>query len=140
MITRILLSVCMIFTFYSVQAQKVKLKKDVIYVDGEATFSFAKKTHGTEFVVYTLNTKDELFTAIFYAGNTEVRDDNYYKLVFTNEKKSMEYTRTYWNKYLIGWLLEQDILNVKGEMDPDKIDGFITKYDENISERTVIIH
>lgn len=139
MITRILLSICMIFTFCSVQAQKVKLKKDIIYVDGEARFSYAKKTHGREFVVYTLNTKDELFTAIFYSGDSENSEGDYYKLVFTNEKKSMEYTRTYWNKYLITWLIEQDILLVEGTMDPDKIDNFINKYDENITERTMIL-
>ncbi len=139
MVARILLSICIIFTFHSVQAQKVKLKKDVVYVDGEATFSYAKKTHGTEFVVYTLNTKDELFTAIFYPGDTENRDDNYYKLVFTNEKKSLEYTRTYWNKFLISWLLEQDILTVEGTMNLSKIDNFIAKYDENVSERTMIV-
>lgn len=139
MIIRIFLFACVLFTFNSVQAQKVKLKKDVVYVDGEAAFSYAKKTSGTELVVYTLNTKDELLTVIFYSGNKEIRDDNYYKLVFTNENKLMEYTRPYWNKSLIVWLLEQNILTIDGKMNPDKIDLFITKYDENISERTMIL-
>ena len=140
MILKTLLSVCLMFTFYNAQAQKVKLKNEVIYVDGEATFSYAKKTHGTELVVYTLNTKDELFTAIFYSGDAQINDDNYYRLVFTTENKSMEYTRTYWNKFLIQWLLEQDVLTTGGKLDASKIDGFISKYDENISERTVIMH
>lgn len=139
MIIRIFLFACVLFTINSAHAQKIKLKKEVVYVDGEATFSYAKKTHGIEFVVYTLNTKDELFTAIFYPGNKEIRDDNYYKLVFTDANKSLEYTRSYWNKSLISWLFEQDLLTIDGKMNSDKIDGFITKYDENVSERTMIL-
>ncbi|NVK66488.1 MAG: hypothetical protein HWE22_17990 [Flavobacteriales bacterium] len=138
--TKILFTLLLLFTLPSAYAQKVKLKKEVIYVDGQATFSFAKRTHGTEIVVYTLNTKDELFTAIFYPGDNETRDDNYYRLVFTGDDKSMEYTRAYWNKSLITWLLEQGILTTDGKLDASKIDNFISKYDEKVSERTMILH
>ena len=51
----------------------------------------------------------------------------------------MEYTRLYWNKSLIGWMLEQDVLTGEGKINTDKIDVFITKFDENVSERTMII-
>jgi len=54
---KILFTLLLLFTLPSAYAQKVKLKNDVIYVDGEAAFSYAKRTHGTEIVVYTLNTK-----------------------------------------------------------------------------------
>lgn len=137
---KILFTLLLLFTLPSAYAQKVKMKNDVIYVDGEASFSYAKRTHGTEIVVYTLNTKDELFTAIFYSGDAETRDDNYYRLVFSGEDKSMEYTRPYWNKSLIVWLLEQEVLTGDGKLDASKIDNFISKYDEKVSERTMILH
>ena len=139
MTIRFFLFVCLIFTLNSVHAQKVKLKKDIVYVDGEATFSYAKKTQGTELVIYALNTKDELLTAIFYPGNKEIRDDNYYKIVFTSENKSLEYTRAYWGKSLIKWLLEQEVLNAESGINSEKIDGFISKYDEKVLERRMIL-
>jgi len=139
MIIRIFLLVCVMFSINSAHAQKVKLKNDVIYVDGEAAFSYARKMNKTELVVYNLNTKDELFTAIFYPVNIKIHEDNYYKIVFAHESESMEYTRVYWNKSLISWMLEQDVLTGEGKINTDKIDSFITKYDENVSERTMIL-
>jgi len=52
----------------------------------------------------------------------------------------MEYTRPYWNKSLIVWLLEQELLTTDGKLDASKIDNFISKYDEKVSERTMILH
>ena len=119
--------------------KNVKLKKGTIYKDGTEFLSYEKKSNGTELVVYKLNSKDELFTAIFYPGEVEDKNDNYYKLLFINEDMSLEYSRAYWNKSLIKWLLEQGVLSEEGEINKDKLEVFIKKYDENISEQTIRI-
>lgn len=90
-----------------------------------------------ELVVFELNTEKELFTAIFYNGDKENRNDNIYRLIFSESEKSMEYSRPYWNKSLIIWLLEQKIITPDGKIDQDKINLFIKKFDESLTERTL---
>lgn len=118
-------------------SQKVKLKKNTIYLDGNEFLSFEKKSHGSEFVIYELNTKNELFSAIGNLGDFNDDSDDIYKLFFTASEKSMEYSPPYWNKQLILWLLEQEVLTYEGTIDESKIDVFIKKYDEKLTERTL---
>ncbi|WP_452231121.1 MULTISPECIES: hypothetical protein [unclassified Lacinutrix] len=44
----------------------------------------------------------------------------------------------YWNKSLIKWFIEQGLLDLNGDFNDDKVDVFIEKFDENITERTII--
>lgn len=132
-----LIALSLLFTQNSF-AQKVKMKKGTIYLDGQEFLSYEKRSNGMEVVVFELNTEKELFTCIFYNGNKEIRDDNYYRLVFSESVKSMEYSQPYWNKSLIKWLLEQKVLTDDGKIDDEKIDIFIKKFDEKVSERTIL--
>lgn len=113
------------------------MKKNIIYLDGTEFLSFEKKSHGSEFVIYELNTKNELFSAIGNLGDFNDDSDDIYKLFFTASEKSMEYSPPYWNKQLILWLLEQEVLTYEGIIDESKIDVFIKKYDEKLTERTL---
>ena len=116
---------------------KVKLKKNTVYLNGEEFLSFEKKSHGAELVVYELNTKNELFSAIGNLGDPNIDSDDIYKLIFAESGKSMEYSPPYWNKRLIQWLLEQEVLTSDGTINEEKLDSFIKKYDEKLTERTL---
>lgn len=116
----------------SIYAQKIKLKKETIYIDGIPVLSYEKKSYGNEFVIYELNTKNELITDVY-----NVHGD-YQKIIFTNQQKSMEMRPAYWNKSLIKWFIEQGLLDINGNFNADKVDSFIEKFDEKITERTIL--
>lgn len=135
--TRILFLITLsIFLSGNSFSQKIKMKKGTIYLDGEEFLTYEKRSSAMEFVVFELNSENELFTAIFYNGDKETRDDNIYRLIFTNSEKKMEYSRPYWNRSLISWLMEQKVLTAEGKINEEKIDIFIKKFDENLTERT----
>ncbi|WP_338376476.1 hypothetical protein [uncultured Flavobacterium sp.] len=115
-----------------IYAQEIKLKKETIYIDGKAVLSYEKKSYGNELVIYELNTKNELITDVYNPTS------NYQKIFFIKQKKSMEMRPKYWNKSLIKWFIEQDILDVNGNLNEEKVDIFIEKFDEKITERTII--
>ena len=119
------------------QKPKVKLKKGTIYLNDEEFLSYERRSNAMEFVVFELNTENELFTCIFYKGDRDIQNDSYNRLIFTESEKSMEYSTGYWNKSLIKWLLEQKLITSEGKLAQDKIDGFIKKFDEDITERTL---
>ena len=47
----------LILTATTLTAQEVKLKKDIVYVANDPTFSFVKKALGNELYVYKLTPK-----------------------------------------------------------------------------------
>jgi len=124
--------ILLLFLSTAAFAQKIKLKKGIIYVNKKEVLSYEKKSYGNEFVIYELGTKNELIIDIFNPNG------NYQKIFFPNQKKSMEMRPKYWNKSLIKWFIEQGILDVNGNFNKDKVDIFIEKYDEKITERTII--
>lgn len=111
----------------TVFSQKIELKDNIIRIDGTAVYSYDKITNGTEFVVYELNTKNELVSCVYFPFK------DYRKITFSNQKKSLETTTTYWNKSLIKWLLEQNVLTLTGKLNEEKIDLLIVKFDQKIT-------
>jgi len=116
------------------------MKKGTIYLNDQEFLTYEKRSNAMELVVFELNAENELFTCIFYNGDKETRNDNYFRLIFSESEKSMEYSQTYWNKSLIAWLLEQKIITSDGKIDNDKIDLFIKKFDEKLTERTLRVN
>lgn len=110
-------------------SQKVKLKKEVIYIEGKEALSFEKKSHNNEYAIYELNTKNEIVNVVSNVN------EGYKKIIFTESKKSLETTLGYWNSSFIKWLIEQNVLSIDGKLNSNKIDYFIEKYDEKITER-----
>jgi len=125
-----LLLICLFLSFSGIcHAQKVKLKKEVIYIDSKEVLSFDKKSHNNEYVIYELNTKNEIINVVSNVN------EGYKKIVFTESKKSLETTLGYWNSSFIKWLIEQNVLSLDGKLNSEEIDSFIEKYDEKITDR-----
>lgn len=113
----------------STQAQKVKLKKGVVYVDDAECL----KQEGKLVPGYTFSSLagDELF----YVGSANDGRNPYWRLTFLKEKKSISYRATFpTNKALITKLVSEGVLVDCATINYDKVDTFIAKYDERIDK------
>ena len=124
----------------TISAQEVKLKKEIVYVIDAPTFSFTKKNMGNELYVYKLNTKEEIVTMIVDNNNTESKVDDSKKIVFTQQKTTIENknfrSRTY--EFLLSLLLEEKVIDLKGEINLDNLIRFKAKYDESNVNHTMM--
>ena len=116
----------------TLSAQEVKLKKEVVYVSDAPTFSFAKKAMGNELYVYKLNTKEELVNMVVDNNNTESKVDDSKKIIFTQQKTTIASknfrSRDY--EFLIALLIEEKVIDLKGEINVDNLVRFKAKYDD----------
>ena len=131
------LLVVLAFTANKVHAQKVEMKDDIIKVDGKDFLSYKiPKSNKFECTIYKLNTQEELLFIIFHTNQTTgYSDDDYLILNFTGLHLKMESSKAYAWKYTIKWLIESKIFNSNGDLDTEKVNAFIDKYNENISDK-----
>ena len=126
-------------TATTLSAQEVKLKKDVVYVGDAAPFSFARKSMGNELYVYKLNTKEELVNIIVDNNKTESKVDDSKKIVFTKQNITIASknfrSRNY--EFLIALLIEEKVIDLKGDINLDNLKRFKEKYDENNINQTM---
>lgn len=131
--------VAIILTATSLTAQEVKLKKDIVYVANVPTFSFVKKALGNELYVYKLNTKEELVTIIVDNNNTESKVDDSKKIVFTKQNITIASknfrSRNY--EFLTALLLEEKVIDLKGEINLNNLKRFKAKYDDGNINQTM---
>ena len=123
----------------ALSAQEVKLKKEIIYVGDAPTFSFAKKSIGNELYVYKLNTKVELVNMTVDNNNTESKVDDSKKIVFTklNTTIASKNFRSRNYEFLIALLIEEKVIDLKGDINLDNLKRFKEKYDENNVNQTM---
>ena len=126
-------------TANSLSAQEVKLKKDIVYVADTPTFSFVKKGLNNELYIYKLNTKEELFHMLVDSYGTETKADDGKKIVFDKQKTTIQ-TKNFrtrkWD-FLISLLLEEKVIDLKGDINLDNLKRFKAKYDENNINQTM---
>jgi len=123
-----------------VQAQDVNLKKEIVIVDGVQKFQYEKRRSATEFSLYSLDKKKEILTIIRNKGGTAGYSyDDYVQLIFSDYNVRVESVRLkgYSFKWFIELLLKEKVLNVDGSIDEQKLQTFFTKYDENVTNRTI---
>lgn len=123
-----------------VAAQEVKLKKEIVYVVGAPTFNFAKKAMGNELYVYKLNTKEELLNIVVDNNNTESKVDDSKKIVFPQQKTTIESKnfRSRGYDFLISLLLEEKVFDLKGDINSDNLIRFKAKYDDGNINHTMM--
>lgn len=120
-------------------AQKVKLKKDQVLLDGKAIMSFEKEMWGVHKIhLYTLNTQDELIEINNNDNETErYYDDDFVQIRFLTQGKIVELKMNKSFKKVIEWLLKKKIIDSNGSLLEENIDLFVKNYDENITNRTI---
>jgi hypothetical protein len=124
--------VVLILTTATLTAQKVKLKKEIVYFNDVRAFSFEKKSMGNELYVYKLETKEELFNFMVDNNKTESKVDDSKRIVFTKQNTTIASKdfqgRNY--EFLIALLLEEKVVNLKGEINLDNLIRFKARYDD----------
>ena len=130
----------LLLTAGTITAQKVKLKKEIIYVEDAPTFSFDKKMMGNELHIYKLNTKEELITITVDNNKTESKVDDSKNITFVQQNTNVQTLnfrgRDY--EFLIALILEEKVINLKGEINPDNLVRFKAKYDDRNINHTMM--
>lgn len=124
--------VIFLLTITTLNAQEVKLKKDILYIDGTAAFSYEKKSMGNELYIYKLNTKEELLNMIIDNNNTESKVDDSKKILFSKQNitiKSKDFRGRNFES-LFTALLEGKVLTLNGEINTENLIRFRQKYDD----------
>ena len=126
-------------TATTLTAQEIKLKDDVVYSGDKPTYSFAKKAFNNELYVYKLNTKEELVHLLVDNNGTEIKQDDGKKIVFEQQKvtiQSKNFRIRKWD-FLIALLLEEKVIDLKGNINLDNLNRFKAKYDDNNVNQTM---
>lgn len=126
------------FSFFAVQlnAQKIKIKKDIVYIDDVECLKISGDVNNISFFDLEGN---ELFFLKFL-HNTRY-GALYNKITFINQKMSFtSRTYIYTKKLLINRLVDNFVLQ-NCALQEDKVANFVMKYDENIEYdvETIII-
>ena len=120
-------------------AQEIKLKDAIVYSGDTPVFSFTKKSMNNELYVYKLNTKEELVHLLIDTNGTEIKQDDGKKLIFEKQKisiKSKNFRTRKWD-FLIALLLEEKVIDLKGNINLDNLNRFKAKYDDNDINKTM---
>lgn len=131
-----LFTVLLCFTFVNaIQAQKIKIKKGVIYVNDVKCLTTDGDPVNISF--YDLDGEEIVFMKYL----DDKRDgDNYMRVTFLNQEKSFtSKSIIFTKKMLIRRLLDtKTIENCK--LNKDKVDRFILKYDEDIESEDINVN
>ncbi|MEY8847288.1 hypothetical protein AB9K26_00610 [Psychroserpens sp. XS_ASV72] len=136
----ILLLTLVLISMATVSAQKIKLKKGFVFIDNEKVFEFEKRAAASEFSLYTIGKEQEILFIL--RNNNETigyGDDDFNQIIFIKDNRKLETAslRGYSFKYFIQKLISEKVLDIEGNIDSNKLDTFFSKYDEQITERTI---
>ena len=129
----------LVFFATKITAQEIKLKDAIVYSGDTPVFSFAKKYMNNELYVYKLNTKEELVHLLIDTNGTEIKQDDGKKLIFDQQKITIQ-SRNFRNRkwdFLIALLLEEKVIDLKGNINLDNLNRFKAKYDDNDVNKTM---
>lgn len=123
----------------TLSAQEIKLKDDVVYSGDTPAFSFAKKAFNNELYLYKLNTKEELVHMVVDNNGTEIKQDDGKKIIFEKQKVTIQskvFRTRKWD-FLIALLIEEKVIDLKGDINLDNLNRFKAKYDDNDVNKTM---
>ncbi len=137
----------LVITFTTISfAQKIKIKKNEVTVDGTHILNY-EKSSGYNFSIYDLNDDEIIFFKYHNNETSEYYDDDYFILQFFNEDMKIETTESGWvpislstKKYaqkFLGWLMKEKVMDKTGQINAEKLKRFAQKYEENITNRTI---
>ena len=129
-------TIILCLTFVNViQAQKIKIKKGVIYVDDEKCLT----TDGDPVNISFYDLEGEEIVFMKYLDDK--RDgENYMRVTFLNQEKSFtSKSILFTKKMLIRRLLETKTIE-NCMLNEDKVDRFILKYDEDIESDDINVN
>jgi len=128
-----------IIGFGFINAQKIKIKKDKVLLDGKEILNIDWSGWSLETTIYELNTENEIvFAKTHPNGTLNYSDDDYLQILFMTLDKELEISDRKYGKGLVKWLFKNKIFDSIGKLNPKKVETLIKKYDEKITERTML--
>lgn len=137
-----LLFIAALSTATIASAQKVQLKKDAVLIDGAHILNFKRVIMGAGQINLFSIADNKEQVAMFVNDNQTATfyDDDFLQIKFIplGLTAEIKYNHMPW-KTQISLLAKNEIFTAAGELRPDKVELFIKNYDENITNRTIII-
>lgn len=125
---QILLLLLTVFIVELMQAQSIDVKKGIIYVDGKECLK-VDKSDPNSVSIADLNDNDIIY--LKYIHNTRYAS-LYNKIIFLHAHETFtSKTFIYTVKLLMKRLLDTKVID-NCTLNPDRIDNFVLKYDENV--------
>lgn len=134
----LLTTILFIGTISISNAQKIKLKKGNLLVDGKEIMTYDREDMGTQKIHLFDKNKTEQILMIRNQNETRsYYDDDFVQIKFLQigEMVEMKLDKTW--KGIIGWLIEREIITLDGMLNEKNIPLFVKNYDENITNRTI---
>lgn len=133
---------------WSADAQTVTLdkKKNTIAIDGVTALKYTKNNR-LSWSFFDKDDNEIVFFKVEDNGTPAYIDDDYMVINFLNENTKTEtndfsHVQAVFNinktiEKSVVWLLKEKVLNTEGYINPDKVAVFHSKYDQNITNRTI---
>lgn len=134
----ILLLVLLLSITGIINAQKVKLKKGIVYIDGNETLKYEKRFENTELLLFPLEGEEETIF-IKYDGNGtrgyNLMADDFIKIHFIKQNLKLESGShaEFW-KQIIKWMAQNKIFNTDGTLNDEKVEKFVDRYHEEVKK------
>ena len=120
-------------------AQKIKLKKGDVLLDGKKVMTYDREDWGTQKIhLFSLTDKKEQILMIKNDNETSgYYDDDFLQIKFLQLGEMVELKSKKSWKGIIAWLFKSNIIDDNGMVKEEEIDLFVKNYDENITDRTI---
>jgi len=120
---RILLTIILgLFTITISNAQKIKLKNEIVYIDGKECMKYKFINGKTEINLYELNSDDEFMHMSSLSGLT--------KIYFVSLNETMETRRNGVWKWRVKDLINHGVINTECVFNEEKAKQYFKKFNE----------
>ena len=130
--------IALFISFNFIIAQKVKLKNEKISIDGKEVLKY-EKIDMNNIVLYPIDKDSEIIQISRMDNETNDIGDDYVKFYFIESKLKLESNsigRRGW-EYYIEWLVKNKVIDSDGILNKERVEQVVSRFDENITVRTV---
>lgn len=114
-------------------AQKVNLKKGIVYFDKKPVYTYDREMMGNVTNIYHSETKEMLLTISFENnGTTDYKEDDFIKVFFYEANALVESSklRGMWPKQILERMRKMGVVDDNGIFNPMKVENFRKQYHE----------
>lgn len=114
-------------------AQKVNLKKGIVYFDKKPVYTYDREMMGNVTNIYHSETKEMLLTISFENnGTTDYKEDDFIKVFFYEANALVESSklRGMWPKQILERMRKMGVVDDNGLFNPMKVENFRKQYHE----------
>ena len=114
-------------------SQKVEFKEGIVLVDKVEVLSYELKNIKSDISIYKLRTEDEIIFIKWFESST-FSSKPYLRIMFLKEDLELKVTTFGSYKSTIKWFIDEHVFDKDYNINLEKLELFIKKYDEKIIE------